>query len=138
MVDRFIIGKEIGSGAHGTVFLAERKADGLKGVLKKFVTPTSSYKHEIAVLEQVRPHGNIVKMYEHFVDMDARYIFLEHIDGKDLFDNRPTKLALIKNYIRQIIHALKHLHKNHVVYVDLKPENLVANKGNIKLIKLNG
>lgn len=68
-------------------------------------------------------------------------LVMELLEGEDLFDAINCKLPLkYKDYkflISQIIMVIEHLHKNKVIYRDLKPENVVlSNDGYITLIDL--
>lgn len=89
-------------------------------------------------------HPNIVK-YEsiHNTDDDC-YILMEHIIGETLdafIKSHPryfeSKINLDK-FFRQLLSALRCLHENHVVYSDLKPQNIMLSQVNndVKIIDL--
>jgi serine/threonine protein kinase len=76
--------------------------------------------------------NGIVGYYNIFEDTDNFYILMEHIDGVELFyleyynwksipKSNNIKLILLK----QICKAISYLHKNDVVHMDLKPENIM-------------
>lgn len=89
-------------------------------------------------------HPNIVK-YESIHDTDDDcYILMEHIIGEtvDAFIKShqryfESKINLDK-FFRQLLSALKCLHENHVVYSDLKPQNIMLSQVNndVKIIDL--
>ena len=89
-------------------------------------------------------HPNIVK-YESMHDTDEDcYILMENIIGETLdafIKSRPqyfeSKVNLDK-FFRQLLSALKCLHENHVVYSDLKPQNIMLSQVNndVKIIDL--
>lgn len=58
-------------------------------------------------------------------------LVMELIEGEDLFDAINTRLPLshfdCKFLLAQLILVLEHLHKNKVIYRDLKPENVILN-----------
>ncbi len=89
-------------------------------------------------------HPNIVN-YEYFhEDEDSCYLLMEYIAGETLdcfIASHPDYFSSRKNLSRfsnQLLSALKCLHDNHVVYSDLKPENIMLTQvGNdVKLIDL--
>lgn len=41
---------------------------------------------QIRILQAVRGHANVVRFYSHRVAETLAYIFLEYIDGGELFD----------------------------------------------------
>ena len=66
---------------------------------------------------------------------------MELLEGEDLFDAINEKLPLSEAnsrfLISQIILVLEHLHKNKVIYRDLKPENVILKlDGYLKLVDM--
>ena len=140
----FEIGKPLGKGSFGHVYLARERSSGFVCALKVL------YKHEIQqakVERQVRReieiqsnlrHDNILKLYAHFHDGEKIILVLEFAAKGDLSrhlrrDNRfpEWKAAL---YIAQMAAALNYMHKKHVMHRDIKPENiLIGMHGEIKL-----
>ncbi len=89
-------------------------------------------------------HPNIVK-YDSINDNDdACYILMENIVGKTLnefIDLKPDYFQSRANFDKfflQLLSALNCLHQNHVVYSDLKPQNIMITQVNndVKLIDL--
>ena len=76
--------------------------------------------------------------YKHFKDQKNLYLLFEYVQGGELFSHLrsagrfSTKTA--RFYAAEIVLALEFMHENHIVYRDLKPENLLLNaKGHIKV-----
>jgi len=97
--------------------------------------------NEILLMNQIN-HKNIVKLYD-AVEHDC-YITLvmEHLEGGELFERLlnfnfdPTELDVVI-YMKQICEAVSYLHKNQILHLDLKPENIVCvapDSHHIKLI----
>lgn len=69
------------------------------------------------------------------------YLLLEFIEGMELFDVI-REIGLLSTfdcqfYTASIILALEYMHKNHIIYRDIKPENImVTNKGYPKIVDL--
>lgn len=89
-------------------------------------------------------HPNIVK-YEQLEDtFDECYILMENIAGETLnefIESHPDYFKSRGNldkFFNQLLSALKCLHENHVVYSDLKPQNIMVTQVNndVKLIDL--
>ncbi len=89
-------------------------------------------------------HPNIVK-YESLHDSaDNCYILIENIVGETLNEfikSHPdyfSTRANLDKFFNQLLSALKCLHENHVVYSDLKPQNIMLTQVNndVKIIDL--
>ncbi|NOY21839.1 protein kinase, partial [Shigella flexneri] len=82
---------------------------------------------ERTILEKVS-HPNIVKLYYALQDFDKVYLFLEYLEGGELFFHLSNERIMSEKiacfYVAEMILALRHLHINAgVIYRDLKPEN---------------
>ena len=141
------IGKHIGSGMFGNVFLAVHKSNkrlyALKTVDRRKISAFEVEENivlERKVLLQL-DHSFIMKLVKTFKDSKRLYFLLEYIEGIDLFD-AIRELGLLKEpdsrfYISCIFVMLDHLHERNILYRDLKPENIVVDKqGYPKLIDL--
>jgi aurora kinase len=140
----FEIGKPLGKGKFGRVYLAKEKSSGFVCALKTL------YKDELQkgkVEKQVRreieiqshlAHPNILRLYGHFHDSKRIFLILEFAGQGELYKHlqREEQFAEWKasQYIAQMAAALKYLHKKHVMHRDIKPENiLVGIHGEIKI-----
>eukprot|EP00761_Pharyngomonas_kirbyi_P012780 gb/GECH01012807.1/.p1 GENE.gb/GECH01012807.1/~~gb/GECH01012807.1/.p1 ORF type:complete len:355 (+),score=81.78 gb/GECH01012807.1/:1-1065(+) len=134
----------LGTGTFGTVRLAKHKKTGkyyaIK-VLRKFdILRTKQVQHiknEKNILIQTK-HPFLVNLFKTFQDENNLYMIMDYILGGEIFTHLrkcgkfPNDVA--KFYIAQIVLALEHLHSRNVIYRDLKPENLLLDKGgNIKI-----
>jgi serine/threonine-protein kinase Psk1 len=105
--------------------------------LKKvtMVVNTKNYERtltERTILEKVS-HPNIVKLYYALQDFDKVYLFLEYLEGGELFFHLSQERIISEKiacfYTAEMILALRHLHINAgVIYRDLKPENCLLNR----------
>lgn len=94
-------------------------------------------KNEKNILASVR-HPFIVHMRWSHRDGQALYMLLEYVCGGELFSYlrhagrfSPSAAAF---YAAEIVSALEYLHLRHVVYRDLKPENLLLDReGHLKI-----
>lgn len=140
----FDIGRPLGKGKFGRVYLAQEKATGFVCALKVL------HKSEISqgkVEKQVRreieiqsnlAHPNILRLFGHFHDAKRIILILEYASKGELYKHlrREQRFPEWKasQYIAQMASALKYLHSKHVMHRDIKPENiLVGIHGELKV-----
>lgn len=141
----FEIGRPLGSGKFGHVYLAREKRTkaivALKVLSKKQIL-NSGYEFQLRREIEIQSHlnhPNILKMYGYFWDAKRVYLILEYAPGGELFKelrNQPLRRFSEKDassYIRQMISALEHIHQKNVIHRDIKPENLLNDNGTLKI-----
>ncbi len=143
-MDDFVLGKQIGKGKLGTVFVAKEKKSGyivaIKSMSKKELAK-GGYKitalREIDVQSKLR-HPNISRLHGYFHDDEQIHLIVEYAAGGELYAelkrrhhfDEPTAAR----YIFQIASAIEYLHKHKIAHRDLKPENILMDlDGNLKL-----
>lgn len=140
----FEIGKPLGRGKFGSVYLAREKKSkyivALK-VLEKSQLVKNNVEHqlrrEIEIQSHLR-HPNILRMYGYFYDSKRIYLILEYSPGGEVY-KRLTNYGRFSEstaarYIAQLAMALKYCHEKHVIHRDIKPENLLlGSHGEIKI-----
>lgn len=131
--ETYDIGKVLGHGASGKVYLATHKVTGKKfacKVVKKNsnMNDAQSMSTEIEIMKRVR-HRNIVSMYELYETPKCLWIILELVDGGDLHHylaNTPHYNEVMgARQFRQILQGLHYLHSLGVVHRDLKLDNIL-------------
>jgi aurora kinase A len=140
----FDIGKRMGHGKYGSVYLArERRTKficALK-VLKKKELQTDGVEHqlqrEIEIQTNAR-HRHILRLYAFFHDATRVYLVLEYCEKGELYGYLQKMIRfpepLAAKFIRQLAEALQYLHRHHIIHRDIKPENLlVDHHNNLKL-----
>ena len=149
----FDIGKPLGKGKFGNVYLAREKQSKFVVALKVlFKSAIKEYniehqvRREIEIQSHLR-HNNILRMYGYFHDEQRVYIILEYAPngGYSLLKFRLFILCVVgtcykalqaspdkrfseeisARYIRQIADALSYCHTKKVIHRDIKPENLL-------------
>ncbi|POR30935.1 Serine/threonine-protein kinase ark1 [Tolypocladium paradoxum] len=140
----FEIGRSLGKGKFGRVYLARERQTGficaLKVLYKNEIQQGRIEKQvsrEIEIQTQLR-HPNILQLYGHFHDSKRIFLILEFAGKGELYkhlrrENRfPESKAA--QYIAQMASALRYLHRKHIIHRDIKPENiLVGIYGEIKM-----
>lgn len=84
-------------------------------------------------------HPNIVKVLEVFDENNTTYYAMEYVDGESLDDYIKSKGRLaepeVLSQLREIGAALKYMHDNMMLHLDLKPKNIMRNQeGHLLLI----
>ncbi|RKF65041.1 Serine/threonine-protein kinase ark1 [Erysiphe neolycopersici] len=140
----FEIGKPLGKGKFGRVYLARERGSGFICALKVLHKNElqqgkveKQVRREIEIQSNLR-HPNILQLYGHFHDSKRVFLILEYAGKGELYkhlrkENRFPEWKAAQ-YIAQMAAALKYLHKKHVMHRDIKPENiLVGIHGEIKI-----
>lgn len=90
----------------------------------------AAFRREAKVLRTVR-HPHIVRSYGEGEHDGLPYLLLEYLEGPSLFDvleSREGRRLPVSDAVRTALHtaaALYHLHQRGLVYLDLKPANLL-------------
>lgn len=140
----FEIGKPLGKGKFGRVYLARERSSGFVCALKVLHKSElqqgkveKQVRREIEIQSNLR-HPNILRLFGHFHDSKRVFLILEFAGKGELYkhlrkENRFPEWKAAQ-YIAQMAAALKYLHKKHVMHRDIKPENiLVGIHGEIKI-----
>ncbi|KAI0243951.1 spindle assembly checkpoint kinase, partial [Massospora cicadina] len=140
----FSIGRPLGRGRFGTVYMAKEIQTGFICAIKYLPKKEIVRSHlERTTQREINLNGllqnpNILHVYGSFSDEKYIYLIVEYAAQGELFsklkgEGRFAEDAAAK-YIYQVINALLHLHQNSVLHRDLKPENiLVAHDGRLLL-----
>uniref|UniRef100_A0A0R3PIX9 Aurora kinase n=1 Tax=Angiostrongylus costaricensis TaxID=334426 RepID=A0A0R3PIX9_ANGCS len=144
VIDDFDIGRPLGRGKFGSVFIARSKEEKIVVALKvlfkdqiKKHNVMHQVKREIEIQYHLR-HPNILRLKGYFHDQQRVYIILEFADGGELYDRLKKKGKLdepeASKYVRQLADALSYCHAKRVIHRDIKPENILLDrKGNVKI-----
>jgi serine/threonine protein kinase len=140
----FEIGKPLGRGKFGRVYLAREKRTkfiiALKVISKRQLTSSRSehqLRREIEIQSHLR-HPNILRMYGYFYDAEKIYLILEYSVGGELYKKLCDKGKFTEKesakMIDQLASALQYCHSKRIIHRDIKPENLLRGmNGEIKL-----
>ncbi|ORY25929.1 kinase-like domain-containing protein [Naematelia encephala] len=141
----FHIGRPLGKGKFGRVYLARTKAAphfivALKCLHKQEIISgrvEKQVRREIEIQQNLR-HPNILRLYGYFHDEKRIFLVLEFAVKGELY-KQLSKVGRFdekrsSRYIYQMADALAYLHKKHVMHRDIKPENiLIGLKGELKI-----
>jgi serine/threonine-protein kinase len=140
-VGRYRIGRKLGKGAMGVVYLAEDALLNRQAAIKTidFSEDDETQREFLRnrLLRDARAaaglsHPNIVGVYDVFEQDGAAYLVLEYIDGETLADalNRAqaSDAAFAVKILRALASALDYTHSRGVVHRDIKPANIMIDK----------
>jgi serine/threonine protein kinase len=131
----FEIGKPLGRGKFGSVYLAREKASkyivAIK-VLHKSQLLKAGVEHQLRREIEIQSHlrnRNILRMYGYFYDAKRIYLILEYSPGGELYKRLTQRGRFSEKtsarYICDLALALDYCHCKHVIHRDIKPENLL-------------
>ena len=135
--NRYILLNKLGSGAFSTVWKCQDNVTDLIVALKIHKSSEScSYaaKREANILSKIN-HPNIIRLYDMFIHHDPQPTTIKYVclvfelcdcDLSHFMINF-TEYNSIKKIIRDILIALRELHKCKIIHTDLKPENILLN-----------
>ncbi|MCH5272470.1 MAG: serine/threonine protein kinase [Lachnospiraceae bacterium] len=134
----------LANGSGGEVFLAEHKVLGERRVIKRLCKKRPFYRErlkEAHILKQLR-HAAIPCIYDIEEDDDASYIIEEDMGGEPLNEvlirQKCLPTSFISHYSIQLCEIIEYLHRKGILYLDVKPENLMINGDRLSLIDFGG
>ncbi|KAL1855219.1 spindle assembly checkpoint kinase [Diaporthe australafricana] len=140
----FEIGKPLGKGKFGRVYLARERTHNFICALKVLHKTELAHarvepqvRREVEIQGALR-HPNVLRLYGHFHDSQRVFLILEFAGQGELYRHlrRAGRFpeARAARYIAQMAGALAYLHRKHVIHRDIKPENiLVGVHGEVKI-----
>ncbi|XP_072796767.1 aurora kinase B isoform X3 [Vicugna pacos] len=146
-IDDFEIGRPLGKGKFGNVYLAREKKSrfivALKVLFKSQIEKEGvehQLRREIEIQAHLQ-HPNILRLYNYFYDRRRIYLILEYAPRGELykelqksrtFDEQRT--ATVGAIMEELADALIYCHGKKVIHRDIKPENLLLGlQGELKI-----
>ncbi|KAK2764548.1 hypothetical protein FQN54_009243 [Arachnomyces sp. PD_36] len=139
---------QIGKGAFATVYRLATKKDGIVYAAKeldkrKFMKNgilDLKVENEMKIMKCLR-HPNIVQ-YESYYDHERWiYIIMEYVPCGELStflnENGEIPEDMVRSIARQILHALRYLHKRKITHRDIKPDNILISSLDPLRVKLS-
>ncbi|EHA8589005.1 serine/threonine-protein kinase Aurora-3-like [Cocos nucifera] len=131
----FEIGRLLGEGKFGKVYLAREKQSGYVAALKViFKAKMEKYRYHAHLRREIEiqyslSHANVLRLYAWFHDETRIFLVLEYAAGRELYkllkDLKHFSKRRAATYIASLARALAYCHEKHVIHRDIKPENLL-------------
>ncbi|XP_072955586.1 serine/threonine-protein kinase Aurora-3-like [Typha angustifolia] len=140
----FEIGKRIGEGKFGKVYLAREKQSGYVVALKViFKAKLDKYRYHAQIRREIEiqrrlNHPNVLRLFAWFHDEERVFLVLEYAARGELYEllNSLSHFSEKRaaTYIASLARTLAYCHEKHVIHRDIKPENLLLDiEGRLKL-----
>ncbi|KAG8510180.1 Aurora kinase C [Galemys pyrenaicus] len=143
-IDDFEIGRPLGKGKFGNVYLARLKESrfivALKVLFKSQIEKEGlehQLRREVEIQAHLR-HPNILRLYNYFHDARRVYLILEYAPRGELYKELQKSHTLDEQrtatIIEELADALTYCHEKKVIHRDIKPENLLLGyRGEVKI-----
>jgi serine/threonine-protein kinase PknG len=136
----------IAYGGLGWIYLGLDRTLSRYIVLKGLLNTEDAASAAVAVAERQFlasvKHANIVGIYNFVNHGTEGFIVMEYVGGKTLKEIRksrgPLPVAEAIAYIHRILSAFAYLHSQGLVYCDFKPDNIMLEGSDVKLIDMGG
>ena len=130
-------------GGNGIVKEAYHRVTGVKKAIKIISKNENDPALHSTVMNEIRcmetlNHPSIAKITEYFEDNENYYIVMEFIEGRELFEEMFEETSFTEEKAARItqkmLTSLNHMHHRHILHRDVKPENIMINERQVKLI----
>jgi serine/threonine-protein kinase PknG len=146
IIGQYEVKGAIAYGGLGWIYLGFDKTLSRYVVLKGLLNTEDAASAAVAVAERqflaAVKHSNIVGIYNFVKHGNEGFIVMEYVGGKTLKDIRvlrgPLPVTEAIAYIHRILSAFAYLHSLGMVYCDFKPDNVMLEGNDVKLIDLGG
>ncbi|CAG9864407.1 unnamed protein product [Phyllotreta striolata] len=136
-LNSFDIGRPLGKGKFGNVYLAREKTSKFVVALKvlfKRAVKENKIEHQVTREIEIQcslKHPNILRMFGYFHDESRIYMILEYAPKGAVYakllssPNKRFSEETAGAYIGQVADALQYCHSRNIIHRDIKPENLL-------------
>jgi serine/threonine-protein kinase PknG len=146
VMNQYEVKGAIAYGGLGWVYLGFDKTLARYVVLKGLLNTEDASSAAVAVAERkflaAMKHGNIVGIYNFVNHGGEGFIIMEYVGGQSLKEIRKARGPLPPTeavaYVHRVLSAFGYLHAQGLVYCDFKPDNMMLEGGDIKLIDMGG
>jgi serine/threonine protein kinase len=140
--DEYDFQKVLGQGAFGLVREGipkkgvDKSSVAIKEITRDCLSEDDDYSisSEVRILETLNQEKKkktfIVKLLDFYIEDYYYYIFMEKVNGGELFDRLTLKKTFnekeARDLVRTLLSGIKHCHDNNVIHRDLKPREFIS------------
>ena len=130
---RYVCGSVVGQGSYGLVRTAKDTQDNDSPCVIKEIdvalTSSSRVDTEINILMSIGNHTGLCTLRDASEEDGHRFLVFDFVSGDTLLDyvraNGPFDEVTASKLVRELLHAVKHLHDQGIIHRDIKPANLI-------------
>ncbi len=147
IADRYRLGRMLGAGGFGLIYMAEDTHTHQDCVVKQLQPARKDprflevarrlFRTEGEILALLGDHPQIPKLIDHFTEADQFYLVEEFIPGTPLNRelNQSWPEAKVVDFLQQMLPVLAFIHRHGVIHRDVKPSNILRHQqGRLVLI----
>ena len=139
-IEDFSLGRPLGKGKFGNVYMGKLKRTGMQIALKVlFKAPMQAaccvhnLRREVEIQSRLK-HRNIANLLGYFQDPKNVYLILELFPHGELYkavakSGGCLSEATCASHLRDMASAVGYMHTRHVYHRDIKPENILVGEG---------
>ena len=147
---KYAIGATLGQGYFGTTYRAVHANLEQPVVIKTLSESLRHYadfdRFQQRFIQQIQriaqcQHANLARVLDLFYERGQVFAVMDYIPGPTLAQvmraSQPLPIPLALYYIRQVGAALGVLHRNNVLHLDIKPDNIIRRSGRHRVIPID-
>jgi len=138
LLDKYNLGKPLGQGAFGVVYLCKNKVskeDYAVKMIDQVETAIADIKQEVAMLQKLE-HPCIVKLHDVYYEKVFVCMVLELYKGGDLIEGMQLHwkakgmitLSTVQNISKMMVQSVEFIHSRNVIHRDLKGDNYLMDR----------
>ena len=151
--NQYVIIHRLGQGGFGTTYFAKDITGEhplpcvIKQLKYKSKTPLElernqrRFQREARMMARLGNHDQLPGLLSHFAEDDKFYLVQEHVPGLTLSQEirrQGVKTeAQVKQFIREMLPILRHVHRQSLMHLDIKPSNIIRRSDDDKLVLID-